>query len=63
MEQCSILDAGSSSIQIDCGAAVAINYFAIAAHELFTLNTDNIVLKASSVSNFLSTRLTASCDN
>ncbi len=45
-------DAGSNSITIDCGSAVAIDYFAIAAHELFTSNTDNIVLKGSSVSNF-----------
>ena len=56
-------DAGSSSITIDCGAAVAINYFAIAAHELFTLNTDNIVLKASSVSNFATSVTLATINN
>ena len=56
-------DAGSSSITIDCGAAVAINYFAIAAHELFTSNTDNIVLKASSVSNFATSVTLATINN
>ena len=56
-------DAGSSSIMIDCGAAVAINYFAIVAHELFTSNTDNIVLKASSVSNFATSVTLATINN
>lgn len=56
-------DAGSSSITIDCGAAVAIDYFAIAAHELFTSNTDNIVLKASSVSNFATSVTLATINN
>lgn len=45
-------DAGSNSITIDCGSAVSVDYFAIAAHELFTSNTDNIILKASALSDF-----------
>ena len=56
-------DAGSSSITIDCGAAVAIDYFSIAAHELFTSNTDNIVLKVSSVSNFATSVTLATINN
>ena len=36
---------GQAVSRIDCGAAVALRIFAIAAHELFTSNTDNIVLK------------------
>ena len=45
-------DAGSNSITIDCGSAVSVDYFAIGAHELFTSNTDNIILKASALSDF-----------
>ena len=45
-------DTGSNSITIDCGSAVSVDYFAIGAHELFTSNTDNIILKASALSDF-----------
>ena len=41
-------DAGwSRQITIDCGAAVSVDYFALGGHELFTSNTDNILLAAS----------------
>lgn len=45
-------DAGSNSITIDCGSVVEMDYFSMAAHELFTSNTDNIVLLASNASDF-----------
>ena len=54
-------DAGSNDITIDCGAAVAIDYFAIAAHELFTSNTDNIVLRSKVA--FLILQQMCACDN
>lgn len=42
------VDAGwSRQITIDCGAAVSVDYFALGGHELFTSNTDNILLAAS----------------
>ncbi len=40
-------NAGWSQITIDCGAAVSVDYFALGGHELFTSNTDNILLAAS----------------
>ncbi len=59
-------DAGSNRyIQIDCGYAVDIDYFALAAHELFTANCTNITLKGSNVSNFATstTLATLTLDN
>jgi len=45
-------EAGSNSITLDCGSAKTIDYFAIAGHELFSSNTDNIILKGSNASDF-----------
>lgn len=54
---------GSNSITLDCGSVKAINYFSIAAHELFTSNTDNIVLIASNDSGFATSVTLATINN
>lgn len=45
-------DSGSNTITIDCGAAVDVDYFAMASHNLFSMGATSFVLKASTVSNF-----------
>ena len=54
---------GQTVLRLIVARLFAINYFAIAAHELFTSNTDNIVLKASSVSNFATSVTLATINN
>jgi hypothetical protein len=56
-------DAGWSYIDIDCGAAASIDYFAIGAHELFTTNTYDIYLVASNDPSFATYVILATIDN
>lgn len=56
-------NSGSNSVTIDCGSSVDVDYFAIAAHELFTTNTDNIVLIGSNDPSFTTSSTLATLNN
>lgn len=58
-----LFDSGSNSITIDCGSSVAVDYFSIAAHELFSTNCDNIILIGSNDSGFATSSTLATFNN